>query len=259
MKKIISWNVASVRARMDLLKELLKKENPDIVFLQEIKVEEDKFPFFEFQALGYNAYVSGQKSWNGVGVLSKKKLTLKATSLQGFEDQARFVEAVDENNVSYISVYVPNGQAPMNNPTDTTRLDYKLRWLDALYFYLSSLKNFIIGGDFNVIQKDKDVYKPENFKESVLMLPCVRDAFEKLLSLDMENPMRQLFPDGGLYTFWDFQGGSWFKNNGIGLDYIFLSKPYFKGKCANACVLKDYRGISKSSDHAPIAVSIDEN
>ena len=258
MKKIISWNVASVRARMDLLKELLAQENPDVVFLQEIKVEEDKFPFFEFLALGYNAYISGQKSWNGVAVLSKEKLQIKSIALPGFEDQARFVEAVNNAGISFISVYIPNGQAPLNNPTDTSRLEYKLRWLNALYAYMLKLENFIIGGDFNVIQKDKDVYNPANFKNSVLMLPAVRDAFEQLLTLNIENPIRNLYPDGGLYTFWDFAANAWQRNNGIGLDYIFLSKPHFEGKIESAGVLKDYRGKEKTSDHAPVEVVVKE-
>ena len=257
MKKIISWNVASIRARMDGLKALLSNENPDIVFLQEIKATEDQFPFFEFLALGYNAYISGQKSWNGVAVLSKEKLTLKATALPGFEDQARFVEAVDGQGTSYISVYVPNGQPPMNDPTDMSKFEYKLRWLDALYTYMSKVENFIMGGDFNVIQKDADVYNPASFRKSVLMVPPVREKFEKLLTLNIENPMRDLFPEGGLYTFWDFAGGSWYKNNGIGLDYIFLSKPLFEGKLKSAEVLQDYRGMPKSSDHAPVVVTID--
>lgn len=255
MKKIISWNVASIRARMDGLHALLSKENPNIVFLQEIKATEEQFPFFELKTWGYNAYISGQKSWNGVAVLSKQNLQLKSTALPNFEDQARFVEAVDEQGTSYISVYVPNGQAPMNNPQDTSKLEYKLKWMDALYNYLAHLPAFVIGGDFNVIQKDKDVYNPASFQESALMVPPVRAAFERLLTLNMLNPVRDLFPDGGLYTFWDFQGGAWQKNNGIGLDYIFFSKPTFSQENLSANVLKEYRGIGKASDHAPVVVS----
>lgn len=258
MKKIISWNVASVRARMDILQDLLKAQNPDIVFLQEIKVEEEKFPFLELKAAGYNAYVSGQKSWNGVAILSKEPLMFRADSLAGFEDQARFVEAVDGNGVSYISVYVPNGQAPASNPADTSRLEYKLRWLEALYTHLSGLENFIIGGDFNVIQKDADVYNPALFKDSVLMLPVVRQAFEKLLSLNIQNPLRDLYPDGGLYTFWDFQGGALYKNHGIGLDYILLSQRGFAGLVRETSVLKEYRKAAKSSDHAPVMIQIEK-
>ena len=256
MKKIISWNVASIRARMDTLLTLLEKENPDIVFLQEIKVEEEKFPFFELKAAGYESVISGQKSWNGVAILSKEPLSLKSVALSGFEDQARFVEAEQSDGTRLISVYVPNGQAPANNPTDTSRLEYKLKWLSALKQHLEKTDNYIIGGDFNVIEQDKDVYNPSLFENSVLMIPPVRAAFRELLTLPVENPMREFHKDESFYTFWDFQGGAWPRNHGIFLDYIFLSSDCFKDKITQADVLKEYRSCEKPSDHAPIVVQI---
>ena len=256
MKKIISWNVASIRARMETLLTLLEKEKPDIVFLQEIKTEEDKFPFFELKSAGYESVISGQKAWNGVAVLSKEPITLKSVALKGFEDQARFVEAVQPDGTHLISVYVPNGQAPANNPTDTSRLEYKLKWLGALKEYLQEIEKYIIGGDFNVIEQDKDVYNPALFENSVLMIPPVRQAFRELLSLPVENPMRQYHPEDKFYTFWDFQGGAWPRNHGIFLDYIFLSSDYFKEKTICADVLKEYRACEKPSDHAPIFIQI---
>lgn len=257
MKKIISWNVASIRARMDTLKALLEHENPDIVFLQEIKVEEDKFPFFELRIIGYESVISGQKSWNGVAVLSKEPITLKSAALPGFEDQARFVEALQADGTHLISVYVPNGQAPASDPTDTSRLEYKLKWLAALKEYLQGVENYIIGGDFNVIEQDKDVYNPALFENSVLMIPPVRKAFRELLSLPMENPMRQWHENEQFYTFWDFQSGAWPRNHGIFLDYIFLSSNRFKDKIIRADVLKEYRSCEKPSDHAPIVVELE--
>ena len=258
MKKIISWNVASIRARMDTLTNMLAQEQPDIVFLQEIKVEEEKFPFFEFQLLGYNSVVSGQKAWNGVAILSKEPLRFVSNSLVGFEDQARFVEAILPDDTHLICVYVPNGQAPANNPTDTSRLDYKLRWLDALNKHLSKTKRYIIGGDFNVIYKDEDVYNPALFTDSALMVEPVRKKFNQLLTLPLENPLRDFHRDEQFYTFWDFQGGAWYKNHGIFLDYILLSKPDFSDKISKADVLKEYRSCEKPSDHAPIIVEIKE-
>ena len=256
MKKIISWNVASIRARMDTLMTLLNQEKPDIVFLQEIKVEEDKFPFFELKSIGYESVISGQKAWNGVAVLSKEPITLKSTALVGFEDQARFVEAVLSDGTHLISVYVPNGQAPANNPTDTSRLEYKLKWLAALKEHLREEKNYIVGGDFNVIEQDKDVYNPALFENSVLMIPSVRQAFREILTLPIENPMREWHKDEQFYTFWDFQGGAWPRNHGIFLDYIFLSSDTFNGKIERADVLKEYRSCEKPSDHAPIVIQI---
>lgn len=256
MKKIISWNVASIRARMDTLMRLLEQEKPDIVFLQEIKVEEDKFPFFELKSVGYESVISGQKAWNGVAILSKEPITLKSVALPGFEDQARFVEAIQADGTHLISVYVPNGQAPANDPTNTSRLEYKLKWLAALKKYLGEIENYIVGGDFNVIERDEDVYNPALFENSVLMIPPVRKAFQELLTLPIENPMRQWHKDEQFYTFWDFQGGAWPRNHGIFLDYIFLSSDRFKDKVVHAEVMKEYRSCEKPSDHAPIVVEV---
>ena len=257
MKKIISWNVASIRARMDLLKTLLEKEKPDVVFLQEIKTQEEQFPFFELLSLGYHTVISGQKAWNGVAILSKEPLNFISSALSGFEDQARFVEAQLKNGTSLISVYVPNGQAPANNPFDTSRLEYKLKWMNGLYNYLLNKKNFILAGDFNVIYKDEDVYNPAFFTDSALMVTSVRKAFEKLLSLSIHNPLRDFHSDKPFYTFWDFQGGAWPKNHGIFLDYIFLSENFSENKVVNADVLKEYRACSKPSDHAPVIVEFE--
>lgn len=249
--------MASIRARMPGLQTLLENESPDFVCLQEIKVEEDKFPYFELKSLGYNAVISGQKSWNGVAVLAKESISLKCTALAGFEDQARFVEALAPDGTSVISVYVPNGQAPANNPEDTSRLEYKLKWFAALAAYLKDKKNYIICGDFNVILKDKDVYNPKLFEQSALFVPPVREAFASILSQGMLNPLRQLADQSSepFYSFWDFQGGAWPRNHGIFLDYILLSTD-FKKRLAGAKVLKEYRGMEKASDHVPVEVDI---
>ena len=257
MKKIISWNVASIRARMDLLKTMLMEQKPDVVFLQEIKTQEEQFPFLDLLSLGYHAVISGQKAWNGVAILSKDPLSLVANSLPDFDDQARFVEAQLLDGTSLICVYVPNGQAPANNPFDTTRLEYKLNWMNGLYNYLLNKKNFILAGDFNVIYKDEDVYNPTLFTDSALMVAPVRKAFEKMLSLPIQNPLRDFHSGDSFYTFWDFQGGAWHKNHGIFLDYIFLSEPFFEKKIIKADVLKEYRSCPKPSDHAPIIVEFD--
>lgn len=257
MKKIISWNVASIRARMDSLLHLLEAEKPDIVFLQEIKTQQDQFPFLELRSAGYESVISGQKAYNGVAILSKQPIRLVSTALTGFEDQARFVQASLEDGTNLISVYVPNGQAPANDPADTSRLAYKLKWLKALKEHLKQTKRYIIGGDFNVIFKDQDVYNPALFEQSALMVPPVRKAFEELLKLPIENPLRDFHKNEQLYTFWDFQGGAWPRNHGIFLDYIFLSQDYFMSCVVSAEVLKDYRASPKPSDHAPIKVEIE--
>ena len=162
MQKIISWNVASIRARMPTLTRLLTEENPDIVLLQEIKAEESSFPFFDLKLLGYNAIISGQKSYNGVAILTKKEIHHIKTDLLANDPlpQARFIQA-ELDGFIVISVYVPNGNAPEKNPQDKTKLHYKLEWMEALYQHLTQLINahqkVILGGDFNVIERDTDV------------------------------------------------------------------------------------------------------
>lgn len=255
MQKIVSWNVASLRARMPLVDAFLEKEQPDLLLLQEVKTETEKFPVLDFQSKGYDALVSGQKSWNGVAILSKTPMELVQSALPGFEDQARFIEVTTPNGVHVISVYVPNGTAPANNPEDTSRLAYKLKWMDALIAHVQSLTDrqipFILGGDFNVIYQDGDVYDPELFRDSALMVQPVRDKLTQLLNTGVFHALRHFHPKDGFYTFWDFQGGAWPRNHGIFLDALFVS-PTLAAQVTQADVMKAWRGEMKPSDHAPV-------
>ncbi len=255
MKKIVSWNVASLRARKPLVDSFLEKENPDVLLLQEIKMETDLFPTLDFQSKGYDSIAHGQKSWNGVAVLSKTPLKLVSASLPGFQDQARFIEVETKEKIRYISIYVPNGTAPLHNPEDSSRLEYKLRFLDTLTIYVKSLLkqniNFILGGDFNIIFEDKDVYNPELFRDSALMIQPVRDKLKEFLNTGVLNTLKDFRKEESMYTFWDFQGGAWFKNQGIFLDTIYVS-PLLKDKVTYAGVMRSWRGENKPSDHAPV-------
>lgn len=260
--QIISWNVASVRARLDLIRELLVTKNPDILFLQEIKATTDSFPFDYFNQLGYRAVISGQKSFNGVAILTKLPVIEPLDELptwNGSEKQARFAQCIYKG-IRLISVYVPNGNPPEKDPNDTSRLEYKLRWLSALTDYLKNLSAlklpFIIGGDFNVIEKDYDVYNPELYRENALMLPIVRDAFTRLNTLPITNTLRHINKEAHLYSFWDFQGGAWQKNNGMLLDHIFVSNP-LEQSLKSAGIYKDFRAKEKPSDHVPVFCHID--
>ena len=210
MQKIFSWNVASIRARLPALTKLLTEESPDIVLLQEIKAEESNFPFLNLKTLGYNAVICGQKSYNGVAILAKNTIThVSAISLIPNESpQARFIQA-QIGEITFISVYVPNGNPPEKMPTDTTKLDYKLKWMKALNTHIQNLlaqhKNFVLGGDFNVIEYDSDVYNPELFRENALMLPEVRQLYSDLTHLPITNAIRFKNPAPHTYSFWDFQ------------------------------------------------------
>ena len=265
IKKIISWNVASVRARLPVLVKLLEKEQPDIVLLQEIKAEEANFPFVPLLEKGYQSVISGQKSYNGVAILSKEKLLNVKTSLpllcEEDKSQARFIEATLPSGEVVISVYVPNGNPPEKQPENQEKLVYKLRWMAGLTEYITRLlsekKHVILGGDFNVIEKDTDVYNPEPYRKNALMLPEVRGAFEKLSSLDVINTIRLFNPEPHTYSFWDFQMGAWAKNYGMLLDAFFVDRQT-KDHVKKSGIYKDVRGWEKTSDHAPIYIEIEK-
>ena len=266
MQQIISWNVASVRSRMPVLSKFLQENQPDIVFLQEIKATEENFPFLDFKALGYEAVISGQKAYNGVAILSKIPLKDVMRELPHLpltdSPQARFIQGRLPDGTILVSVYVPNGTAPMNDPTDTSRLEYKLKWMQVFTDYIDALiqsgKQVLIGGDFNVIERDTDVYNPEVFRDSSLMVPPVREAFEKFSKLALINLVRQFNPDPNTYSFWDFQGGAWPRNHGILLDFFFATKE-LADMVKSASIYREVRGWEKTSDHAPIGCIIDKN
>ncbi len=260
--QIISWNVASIRARLPLLLELLNEKQPDIVLLQEIKTQRETFPLSEITRAGYYAYMNGQKGFNGVAILSKTPLTDVITVLPEMEtdEQARFIQATDGKNV-YISVYVPNGTPPANNISDNSRLEYKIRWMDALnrhLRYLSGMGNtLVLGGDFNVIAEDRDVYNPSVFEGGALMVVPVREQFQMIAKTPLVNTLRTLHFDETIYSFWDFQMGAARRNLGILLDYIFVS-PILQKALVESGVYAPYRHKEKPSDHAPVYCILNE-
>ena len=259
MQQIISWNVASIRPRMPVLTRFLQENNPEIVLLQEIKATEETFPFFDLRLLGYSAVISGQKSYNGVAILSKQPLKDILYELPGAPKsetaQARFIQATLPDDTVIICVYVPNGTAPINDPMDTLRLEYKLKWMRALTDYAKKLicegRQLLIGGDFNVIERDDDVYNPTVYRNGALMVPPVREAFSKLNELPLQNVIRSFNPEPHTYSFWDFNGGSWPRNNGILLDF-FLATEKLATRITSAKIYREVRGWDKPSDHAPI-------
>jgi len=257
MQRIISWNVASVRARMPVLVPFLRAEKPDFVFLQEIKATDETFPFMDLQIEGYRAVISGQKGYNGVAILAKENIRNIRDKLEGFEDQARFIQAETAGGITLISVYVPNGNPPEKNPEDNSRFEYKLRWMEALYRHIRGLveagQKVILGGDFNVIERDTDVYNPEVFRGGALLNDVVRGVYGKLGQGGLVNPVRQFHPNPHTYSFWDFQGGAWPQNRGILLDAFWMT-PDIAVK--NAQIYREMRGVQGTSDHVPIGVDI---
>ena len=256
--KISTWNVNSIRARIDNVKEYLKLNSPDIVLLQEIKTEEFNYPFEEIKKLGYTSYVSGQKSYNGVAILSKKKLNSVTNILNGDRvKQARIISAntkIEKKNVEIINIYVPNG-----NPVNTEKYDYKLNWIDLLIKEIKTKINkgekLIVGGDFNVIPENIDVYDPKKYENDALFKLEIRKKFRTLLNLGLHDVYRYFFKDKEEYTFWDYMSGSWAKNNGMRIDHFLVSKEILMSiKSIN--INKKPRSKNKPSDHTPLEMQI---
>ena len=255
---ISSWNVNSIRARIENIKEYLKKFSPDVVLVQEIKTEDKTFPYEEIKSLNYECYVFGQKSYNGVAILSKKKLSnIKNDIIKDKNKQSRIISAdIDykKKKVQIINIYVPNG-----NPVDTEKYFYKKSWLENFQKLIkNSLKknqNIIIGGDFNIIPTAEDVYNPKSFEDDALYRLDIRKKFREILSLGFHDAYRYLYPEKEGYTYWDYMRGAWQKNNGLRIDHFLISNSLIKN-LKNIKINKYPRGKEKPSDHTPIEIDL---
>ncbi len=257
--RIATWNVNSIRQRLDSLQAWLKERAPDIVCLQEIKCQDEAFPREPFESLGYNVAVHGQKTFNGVALLSKLPFDEVANGLIGDEAdvQARFLEALVSTKsgvVRVVSLYLPNG-----NPAPGDKYDYKLRWMDRLHaFAAARLKleePLVLAGDYNVIPMPQDAKRPEAWVNDALFLPRTREKFRALINLGFTDAIRATSDDGGLYSFWDYQAGAWQKNDGIRIDHLLLS-PQAADKLVDAGIDKHVRSWDKPSDHVPVWVDL---
>jgi len=253
--RIATWNVNSIRQRLDSLQAWLKERAPDIVCLQEIKCQDDAFPREPLEALGYNVAVHGQKTFNGVALLSKLPFDEVAPGLIGDEGdvQARFLEALVSTKsgvVRVVSLYLPNG-----NPAPGDKYDYKLRWMDRLNAFaadrLKLEEPLVLAGDYNVIPTPLDAKRPEVWTNDALFLPTTREKFRTLINLGFTDAIRATSDDGGLYSFWDYQAGAWQKNDGIRIDHLLLS-PQAADKLVDAGIDKHVRSWDKPSDHVPV-------
>jgi exodeoxyribonuclease III len=257
--RIATWNVNSVKQRIENLTAWLAERRPDIVCLQETKCVDEAFPREPIEALGYNLAVHGQKTFNGVAVLSKQRFDEVTPRLPGddMDDHARFIEAVvstARGPVRIASIYLPNG-----NPPDTDKYTYKLRWLERLSRYvedrLALEEPLILAGDFNVIPAAHDARNPAAWTGDALFLPQTREKFRSLCNLGLTDAIRATSDSSGLYTFWDYQAGAWQKNNGIRIDHLLLS-PQAADRLTAAGIDKHVRGWEKPSDHVPVWIDL---
>ncbi len=259
--KIATYNVNSVNARLPNLLAWLDRCRPDVVLLQEIKCEFNAFPFFDLQLAGYEAKIFGQKSYNGVAVLSRGKIEVAAEGLPGFEDEnARYLEVLVDaggENIRVASVYLPNGNPPYNAPDDDSKYAYKLAWMDAFYAHARKLsesgEKVVFGGDFNVILTEADVYNPDLFRNNALFREEVKQRLKAFEYLGFYDAFRCLHPYETGYTYWDYSGSAVALDNGMRIDYFWLSPAAADG--LKSCgVDKQARLADKPSDHAPLVM-----
>ena len=256
--KITTWNVNSVNARIEHLIKFINEDQSDIYFLQELKTIEDSFPRNEIDEIGYHSYVNGQKAWNGVAILSKKKLAITNKSIPNYDDiNSRFIETEInikqiKKNIKIINIYLPNG-----NPIDTEKFDYKIMWMKKFNEYILQLKDksypILIGGDFNVIPNDEDVYSPENFKNDACAHPLTREQFRILINNDFTDTVKFFIKGNTNWTFWGYRGGGWQKGNGLRIDH-FLTSPELTDLIKKVEVNRKPRGWEKASDHTPVTI-----
>ncbi len=253
--KIASFNVNSLKARLENLKVWLKDAQPDVVCLQETKSTDDTFPRSDLEDLGYNLAIHGQKTYNGVAILSKYPLEDIRMGLPGDDgdDHARYIEAVISVGGTVLrvaSIYLPNG-----NPLGTDKFTYKLRWIDRLKTHAQELLAYeealVLAGDYNVIPTDIDCYDPAAWTGDALFQPETKAGFRTLCNLGFTDAFRAFHPESGRYSFWDYQAGRWQKGQGIRIDHLLLS-PQAADRLTACDIDEEPRGREKPSDHTPI-------
>lgn len=253
MVKLAAWNVNSIKARLPNVLAWLDQASPDVVLLQELKCQEDSFPRLEFEERGYNCLVKGQKSYNGVAILSKGELNDSLQELpgdDGSDGQARYVETTTFG-IRVASIYLPNG-----NPLNSDKFSYKLRWMQRLLSHsrtlLDSEQPIVLGGDYNVIPEGRDCYDVEAWKDDALFQPESRAALRRIVYNGYTDAYRALHPDQTrAFTYWDYQGGAWDADHGIRIDHLLLS-PQAADRLEDCEIDTGPRGESKASDHTPI-------
>jgi exodeoxyribonuclease-3 len=257
--RIATWNVNSVRQRVAHLVDWLTERAPDVVCLQELKCLDDAFPSEPIEALGYNIAVHGQKTFNGVAILSKFPLEDVRRGLPGGPDdqQARYIEALvsaPAGVVRVASIYLPNG-----NPIGGDKFAYKLAWMERLHAHVRSLlpleEALVLAGDYNVIPEPRDARDPSLWINDALFQPETRASFRRICTLGLTEALRSTTDRGDVYTFWDYQAGAWQRNNGIRIDHLLLSPPA-ADRLSSVVVDKHVRGWEKPSDHVPVVVEL---
>lgn len=254
--KIATYNVNGIRARLPRLVEWLEEQKPDIVCLQELKCADESFPAVDVAATGYKAIFHGQKGFNGVAILARdEEPKLRRMGLPGDPEDthSRYIEA-EFGELIVASLYLPNG-----NPTGTEKFKYKLTWMERLREHAESLlaeeRPVVLAGDWNVVPTDEDVFSPKAMAHDALLQPETRAAYRRIVHQGWTDAIRARFPEGPVYTFWDYTAGCWQRDAGFRIDHLLLN-PIAADRMTDAGVDKEYRGLEKASDHTPTWVAL---
>ena len=257
--RIATWNVNSIRSRQQIVIDWLQQHRVDVLCLQETKVQDKDFPRSPFENLGYNLYISGQKSYNGVAIFSLKPLEkvscgfspIIGDAATDFDLQMRVISGVVDN-IRIVNLYVPNGSA-----LDSDKYEYKLSWLKLLYQYLQNLQvkqaQICVCGDFNIALEDKDIYTSKNREKHIMSSPTEREALNQVLKLGFKDAFRKFTIDGGHFSWWDYRAGGFSRNRGWRIDHHYLTDNLYQ-QATKCWIDVEPRKLEKPSDHAPVIV-----
>jgi exodeoxyribonuclease-3 len=248
--KLASWNVNSLKVRLPHVLDWLAQHQPDVLGLQETKTIDENFPVEDIEAAGYQVTYAGQKTYNGVAVLSKIKPADIITDVPGLEDPQRRVLGVTIGELRFLNLYVPNG-----SEVGSEKYDYKLDWLEKLIAYVETQvkqhKNFVMVGDFNIAPDDRDLWDPVGWKDKILVSPHERAALQRLLDLGLTDTFRHFDQEENLYSWWDYRAAGFRRNHGMRID-LLLSSPAMTKRCTASYIDKEPRKLERPSDHAPV-------
>ena len=254
MIKLASWNVNSLKVRLPHVLDWLKEHQPDILGLQETKTIDENFPLEDIQAAGYHVNFAGQKTYNGVAVISKLEATDIVTDLPGLDDPQRRVLgctiAHESGDIRFLNLYIPNG-----SEVGSEKYEYKLNWLDKLTKYVEEQikehKNFVMVGDFNIAPDDRDLWDPVGWKDKILVSPPERAVLQGLLDMGLTDTFRLFEQEEELYSWWDYRAAGFRRNHGMRID-LLLSSPAMTEHCTASYIDKEPRKLERPSDHAPV-------
>ncbi len=253
--KIATWNVNSIRTRLESLETWVQQSMPDVIAFQETKVTDDLFPTEWFEERGYHVIAHGQKSYNGVAVCSKVPISDPITKWPDFPDeQARFLQVKLPNDCLLLNVYVPNGQS-----LESDKYKYKLHWLEALRKHIQTMnlaeQKLILLGDFNIAPSDIDVHDVAAWQDKVLVSPPEREAYQQLVELGLVDSYRTVYPEQPGFTWWDYRQAAWRRDRGVRIDLILVSQALWP-QCRYITIDRDIRGLERPSDHVPVCIEV---